>query len=338
VRTVSKAGILTLIGSGLLVLGVSGCGSGGSQVSGSSALPASALGRNPTYHGGPLLQRVRVATLFWGQGPDPSGVFGYFNRFFEALFADGRYMANLSQYSAGGYRIGNGELVATDSDSVAPPARVTDAQIQAEISAQLSARKLPAPEADTLYVVFIPPNVLVVDPDGIESDHNFSGYHTYSHAGGFAYAVVLSGSRDEMTIIASHELAEAVTDPQSDSWATVGWIDDRYGEIGDIPQDLYAAGRIGKEQYRDVLVGPDGTRYLVQKVWSVKDGAPAAFRFTGSRQRPSAQAMANQIAASGRLPQARSAAIPASNDAASSRPPATIGSRAPSRMPARFSR
>jgi hypothetical protein len=107
------------------------------------------LGRNPTYHGGPLLQHVRVATLFWG--PGPSGVSGYFNRFFQTLFADGRYMANLSQYSAGGYRIGSGQLVATDSDTVPPPARVTDAQIQAEIGARVSARKLPEPQADTLY-------------------------------------------------------------------------------------------------------------------------------------------------------------------------------------------
>jgi hypothetical protein len=275
VRTLSQTGILALIGSGLLVLGAIGCGSEGSKALPASALRATTPDQNPTYHGGPLLQHARVATLFWG--PDESDVPGYFNRFFQALFADGRYMANLSQYSAGAYRIGNGQLVATDTDSAPPPVRVTDAQIQVEIGAEILAGKLPAPQADSLYVVFIPPKVLVADPDGIESLHNFSGYHTYCEAGGFAYAVVLSESRDEMTTIASHELAEAVTDPRSDSWATVGWIDDRLGEIGDIPQNLYAAGRIGKDEYLDVLLGPDGTRYAVQKVWSVKDGAPAAF-------------------------------------------------------------
>jgi hypothetical protein len=277
VRRLRKASLLGLIGSSLLSFLVFGCGGGGSKAPHSSTGPVSTLSRIPIYHGGPLLQHVRVVTLFWGPELEQNRLHRYFNGFFQVLFANGQYMANLAQYSAGGYKIGNGSFVATTSDGVPPPAKVTDAQIQAEISAQIMVGKLPVPEADTLYVVLLPATVLVIDPNGIDSDHRFTGYHAYSQSGRFAYMVVLSESQDEMTITASHELAEAVTDPQSDTWATVAWIDERYGEIADIVQNLYAAGQISKEEYLDVLVGGDGTRYVVQKVWSVKDGAPVAF-------------------------------------------------------------
>ena len=89
--------------------------------------------------------------------------------------------------------------------------------------------------------------------------------------------MVIAASQEEITITASHELAEAVTDPQSDTWATVAWIDDQYGEIADIVQNMYAAGQIGKADDLDTLVGANGMSYVVQKVWSVKAGAPAAF-------------------------------------------------------------
>jgi hypothetical protein len=272
----SRASFLAVFGCSLLSLLLIGCG-GGSKAIPSSTGPASLLERNPTYHGGRLLQHVSVATLFWGPELEQERVHRYINGFFQALFADGRYLANLAQYNAGGYQIGNGRLVATTNDGAPLPAKVTNAQIQAEISAQVAAGKLPAPGADTLYVVLVPSTVIVVDPTGIDSDHNFTGFHAYSQSGGFAYAVVLAESDAEMTITASHELAETVTDPVSDTWATVAWIDDQYGEIADIVQNMYAAGQIGKEDYLDVLVGAGGVSYVVQKVWSVKEGAPAAF-------------------------------------------------------------
>src|SRR5712692_5848306 len=64
-----------------------------------------------SYRGGPLMEHVKVVTLFWGRGWKGTRAPDYFNNFFKTLFADGRYLANLSQYSAGGYTIGNGEFV-----------------------------------------------------------------------------------------------------------------------------------------------------------------------------------------------------------------------------------
>src|SRR4051794_5558210 len=138
---------------------------------------------NLKYYGGPLIEHVRVATLFWGkswrQDQKQRQLGDYMNGFFQDLFADGRFMANLAQYSAGGYTIGNGSFGATATDEQQPPARVTDAQIQTEIRAQIAAGHLPPPDANTIYFVFTPPQVVVTEGTG-ESGKEFLGYHSYS--------------------------------------------------------------------------------------------------------------------------------------------------------------
>src|SRR5712692_3446932 len=127
-----------------------------------STLPSIKL----TYRGGPLISNVKVATLFWGSSWKSSSLTGYFNGFFRTLFDDGRFMANLAQYSAGGYTIGNGSFAATDTDTQNPSAKTTDAQIRTEIRAQVAAGHLPTPDQDTVYFVFTPPSVEVYDNQG----------------------------------------------------------------------------------------------------------------------------------------------------------------------------
>src|SRR5690348_8697619 len=78
---------------------------------GETASAQSAPGPLVPYHGGPLIRKVEVVTLFWNwnglsRTRRPAIVnpaVGYFNGLFQSLFADGRYMANLSQYSTDEY-------------------------------------------------------------------------------------------------------------------------------------------------------------------------------------------------------------------------------------------
>jgi hypothetical protein len=236
---------------------------------------------NLTYRGGPLLQNVKVATLMWGASWKSSSLTGYFNSFFSTLFTDGRFMANLAQYSAGGYTIGNGSFAATDTDTQNPSSKITDAQIRTEIRAEVAAGHLPQPDADTVYFVFTPPGSVVYDDQGNNSVTDFASYHDYVFGSdGFAYALIAYDGtlRDprEMTMYASHELAEAVTDPEPYD-NTVAWYDDNYGEIGDIPGTLLDANKISIDGFLDQLNAADGTPYLVQKVWSLADDAPVAF-------------------------------------------------------------
>ena len=253
-----------------------------------SAAPAGAAtsSRGPSriqliYHGGPLLQNVQVSTLFWGSGWKGNPLTGYFNGFFQALFADGRYLANLAQYDAGGYQIGTGALATTTTDEQAPAATIQDDEIRTEIRAQIAAGNLPKTAANSLYFVFTPPKTVVVDAYGDDSQNNFAGYHDFdSSSDGFSYAVIpyddrLSNPRG-MTLYASHELAEAITDPEPGD-GTLGWYDNQNGEIGDIPVSLYHAKKIAKSALVDELDMPDGTVYLVQKEWSNQDKIPVAF-------------------------------------------------------------
>ena len=242
--------------------------------------PARAQGNftdvNIDYNGGQLIQNVHVATIFWGSEWKGSRYQDFLNGFFQALFTDGRYLANLAQYSANGYKISNGKYVGTFLDDLPLAATVSDSEIRAEIKALATAGSVPATDANILYFVFTPKNTVVTDRQGNSSLFDFAGYHDFASEAGFAYAVIPYDVTDNLTLAASHELAEAVTDPAPTRY-TLAWYDEQYGEIGDIPVDMFYAGVIGQDGFTDTLTAADGTNYVVQKVWSNYDYAPVAF-------------------------------------------------------------
>jgi hypothetical protein len=96
----------------------------------------------------------------------------------------------------------------------------------------------PQPSQNTLYFVYLPPNVKVVQ-GGSSSCQAFCGYHSDISSQIF-YAVMpypgcagCTGTLttfDALTSTSSHELCEAITDPIPGQ----GWYDDNNGEIGDI--------------------------------------------------------------------------------------------------------
>jgi hypothetical protein len=264
-----------------------------------------------TYHGGRLIQHVKVVPLLYGSSWVRRNTPTFIKNYLNALFTDGRFMANLAQYSTGGFQIGNGSAVdpvtdlavlgKVDADHAYPGIhyQVSDDQIQAELKAQITAGKLPKPDADTLYVVCTQYDTIVTLQD-LDSVTGFGGYHQKSDVIGAPYCVIAptglnpaipadtpTGYSDslfnrQLTADMSHELAEAITDPDitGESATAPGWNADNVGfggEVADIPALLNGIGYITDDQFYDLLVGPDGTKYAVQKIWSVKDRAPTAF-------------------------------------------------------------
>jgi len=181
-------------------------------------------------------------------------------------------------------------------DSYAPASAITDSSIQAWLANAIAtdprflavgsspdAGLQPAdpnavPPEGTVYVLFYPAGVTINDGAGV-SCVAFGGYHYNFNLGNGAtviYAVVprcpgfdeLNGI-DEVTAIASHELIEATTDPQS--YTSPGWVGtdtDHFvwqlvlgnGEVGDMCSFLPEA-----------FVYPtdaDLSSYLVQRIWS----------------------------------------------------------------------
>ena len=194
-----------------------------------------------TYRSGPLIEAVEVFTIFWGTAWNAAPLDKLkqdMNDFFDYILTS-PLMDQLAEYNAGKYKISHGKR--TGSTVIAPltTSAVTDAAIQKELkSAITSNRAFPRPGPNTLYFVFMPEKVKVVQ-GGSSSCQAFCGYHN-DIGGKIFYAVMPYPSCagctgglalfEALTSTTSHELCEAITDPVPGQ----GWYDDANGEIGDI--------------------------------------------------------------------------------------------------------
>ena len=208
---------------------------------GTAQVAAPPVSAKLTYRQGPLLTSVQVFTIFWGaawQQTPQNELLTRLNGFFDHILAS-ELMNQLAECSVPGQKIGRGVLIGTTTLLAdAPSKTVEDSAIQQMIQTQISARVLPATTPNSLYFVFLPPGVQVIQGGGA-SCKVFCGYHDAINNSIF-YAVMpypscagcLGGLAefDALTSTTSHELCEAITDPIPGQ----GWYDDANGEIGDI--------------------------------------------------------------------------------------------------------
>ncbi len=229
---------------------------------------------NPTvvFYGGHVLPHVEAQPVFYGSGWSTNTATQTYLNAYEKDLTGGAYMDALNQ---AGYGVGRGTAAAgvVDPISISPGAVITDASIQARLKSEISSGLVPAPDANRLYVVYVEPNVAVNLGSGQgTTQQGILGYHgAFAGANGatIRYAVVAypggaagnsslgTSAVDQLTSVASHELAEAVTDPDV-NYSTLGWYDPQRGEIGDIT-----------ESNSNALVRLDG--YLVQEVSTKND-------------------------------------------------------------------
>lgn len=216
------------------------------------------------YNNGPLIANAQVFTIFWGtawQQGASAGMIAEVNSFFDYILSSA-LIDQLAEYSVPGYQIGHGKDIGTITLTSPDVSKtVDDAAIQQMIQNQISAGKLPTPGPDLIYFVFLPSGVTVTQ-GGSASCQVFCGYHDAIKNQTF-YAVMpfpdcsgcASGlpSFEALTVTASHELCEAITDPIPGD----GWYDSQNGEIGDIC--AWQTRKIGQ--------------YTVQKEWSNKAGS-----------------------------------------------------------------
>jgi hypothetical protein len=204
---------------------------------GAAAAPPAEL----VYNGGPLLGAVEVFTVFWGpwwQSGDGAALAGRLNGFFDVALTS-ELMDELSEYDAGGTTIAHGKR--TGTVAIAEPTlgtTVTDMAIQEALRQLIAAGAVPPVDANTLYFLYLPPDVAVVQ-GGSRSCQAFCGYHNTAGDGIYYAVMPYPGCKgcagdlalfDALTSTSSHELCEAITDPVPGA----GWYDDAHGEIGDI--------------------------------------------------------------------------------------------------------
>jgi hypothetical protein len=201
------------------------------------------------YRGGPVISNVKVYPVYWSASvPNQSALDGFYGAIVNSPYVDW-----LSEYDTSTQQIGRGRFVSSYVDSAAPSgAQLTDDQVRQELG-RLIDGSLPSADANTLFMVHLPPGVTIT-MDGNTSCQQFCAYHSsFTHGSGPVYYGIMpdfsgncascGGESTQFpctTVVASHEVAEAMTDPnigvanQTQDEHQLGWYDDQNSEIGDV--------------------------------------------------------------------------------------------------------
>ena len=213
------------------------------------------------YQGGHLLKSVQLVTITFADDSARAAV--------EA-FGDWIVQSDWLTSIGAEYGIGAGRHVAKVALFENAPAQTTDTAIRALIADHVKSKTLPTPPSDFsdyLYVIYFPPQSRIVDETGFVSACNpfgGAGYHADMMLGTLhlPYAVVIGcptpGTQlANTTLIASHEIMEAITDPLAS--VEIGYA------IQDSNDPWSLNGEIGDLCYLQPVVA---SGYSVQRIWS----------------------------------------------------------------------
>ncbi len=200
-----------------------------------------------TYYGGPLIGNAKVVEVLWGNGVAHATELG---RFYGSIVAS-EYFDLLSEYGTEQRPIGRGSFVGLVTHPSPPGPVVDDVVVQTELARLLHQKILPENDDDTIYVVHFPPGVTITH-SGAASCESFCAYHgSFRRNGDLVPYVVIPdlggacslgcGTADQLsntTWVASHELAQVVTNPAigfaaNEASAPLAWFDPAVGEISD---------------------------------------------------------------------------------------------------------
>jgi hypothetical protein len=200
-----------------------------------------------TNHGGPVIASCQAIPIYWGAAwatGTPASIANQLDGFFDYILTS-TMMDMLAEYSTATTKIRHGSrpssvhVAGSEPGTVSGGVRtVTDGEIQTALQGWIASHTIPAASANTLYFVFLPPDV-VSAMGGSHSCTSYCGYH--NHIGSTVFYAVIpyvtcngcvfpSGIFDTLTEVASHELCEAITDPTLATW----WDTGTGNEIGDI--------------------------------------------------------------------------------------------------------
>jgi hypothetical protein len=255
----------------------------------SAAAPVPAASAHLNYWGGHVVSKAKVVQVLYGSGtysPNVSGTASPSLAQFYGGILNSAHIDWLSEYNTtinGGTNQTIGRGTFSKRVSITPAAArnkstIPNASIQQEISAQIGAGKLPAPDANTIYMVNFPKGKhITLGSSSSCVAGGFCAFHsTFKRNGQEVFYGVLpdmsAGSGCDVgcgngtpfanqSSVASHELIETITDAEVGLATVVGpplaWYDASNGEIGDI-----CNGQQG------TITGGDGVTYTVQKEWS----------------------------------------------------------------------
>jgi hypothetical protein len=195
-----------------------------------SVLPR--LCRDMGYHGGPVLDHVKIQNVFWGGSywNDSSSSGGAQLRAdIDAAWTyvgnNAGYYTTLAEYGTANQAMGNGSVLASRTNNLDPPSVVSEQEIQDMLGIVMLFGLVPVPDPNMLYVVYLPQGTTSkTDRDNGWAAHHWT-YRTGDDTPVYYASISPTGSLDEATLYASHEVDEAVANPDisnAPAWDEVG--------------------------------------------------------------------------------------------------------------------
>ncbi|HVV99631.1 MAG TPA: fibronectin type III domain-containing protein, partial [Planctomycetaceae bacterium] len=211
-----------------------------------------------TYHaGGDLLTNVEAQNVYlgadWKTDPTLASQATQLDTFTNYLVTS----PVMDLMSSFGYNVYRGTTTAGVVDTITNPSVLSDQTIQFDLQQLINNHMVQAPDANSLYIVYVDPGTEVTQ-GGANSVINFLGYHSSfigtdlgSNQVPIRYAVMpypgppnptpgsqgFANAMEELEFVTSHELAEAVTDPDV-GLNVLSWYDEAInGETADLAFD-----------------------------------------------------------------------------------------------------
>lgn len=205
------------------------------------------------YYGGPVISAVKLYAVFWTAAVDKTTQ-AKIGPFYDAL-ANSSYIDMLKQYGTKDQTIGRGSFGGVITLKPINTSKSLDQKdVEAEIIAQLDKGVLPKPDGNTLFMIHFPQGYRITAFGGAScstwcADHE--GIKNHPKYGNVAYAMMpdmggacafgcgSNGTFGNLTVSASHEIAEAITDPMSPAAGQqnafpAAWLSPDQNEIGDL--------------------------------------------------------------------------------------------------------
>lgn len=222
-------------------------------------------------NGGPVLKNPVVVTVTWPSDAKADQ--------FEDLgdkIGPSQYWSTItSEYGVGPATSGPSKHIRLTE---AAPTSISDTQLESFVQSHLSSTvspAWPAPTGQEIYILYLSKSTKLMLQGQDACQQGVGGYHDSTTVNGknVAYAIIPPCfSYDETTLSASHELAEAATDPfPQNNPALYGFDSDHLA--WEIFQQFQSENGDACEFYRDSAADETDVPYTVQRQWSNKSGA-----------------------------------------------------------------
>jgi hypothetical protein len=203
-----------------------------------------------------IMRNPHIYNVFWGASywNAASNQRAALDSAWSDLASYGPFWARLAEYGVGMGSFGYSQVYDPAMVNQGGGLYLNESDIQAELDNEVNV--IPhAVDPNDLFVIYLPPNAAsAYDADNSAVGHHLSFVDRYGYT--IRYAVIEFATVDYQTVVASHEISEAATDP--DPLTNPGYYANNGYEIGDLC--TVRGNELGNSYWMQ--------GHLIQEVWS----------------------------------------------------------------------